>query len=85
MPTAPPRIPPRHGSRQHSALSPSHGNAGRQSRVNPRLQDQENSGEAETAMMRQEFETVRTRYDEWQQGDVMDETPPRIGRVERHL
>ena len=53
--------------------------------MNPRLQDQENSGEAETAMMRQEFETVRTRYDEWQQGDVMDETPPRIGRVERHM
>jgi hypothetical protein len=36
-------------------------------------------------MMRQELESIRTRYDEGQQGDVMDETSPRIGRVERHM
>lgn len=36
-------------------------------------------------MMRQEFESVRARYDEEQQGEVMDETPPRIGRIERHM
>ncbi|KZM23727.1 uncharacterized protein EKO05_0005712 [Ascochyta rabiei] len=79
-----PMIPPRHGLRHHAALSPGHGNVGRRSvRMDPRLQDQENSGEAETEMMRQEFEAVRARYDAEQQGDVMDETPPRIGRVER--
>jgi hypothetical protein len=53
--------------------------------MDPRLQDQENSGEAEMEMMRADFEAVRIRYDEMQQGDVMDETPPRIGRVERHM
>ena len=79
-------IPPRHGSRLHSALSPGQSTSGRRSfRVDPRLQNQENTGEAEIEMMRQEFEAVRTRYDEDQQGDVMDETPPRIGRVERHM
>ncbi|KAJ8105318.1 hypothetical protein OPT61_g10251 [Boeremia exigua] len=84
MPAAP-RARPR-GPRRRAALSPSQGNAGRRSiRMDPRLQNQENSGEAEMQMMRQEFESVRTRYDERQQGDVMDETPPRIGRVERHM
>jgi hypothetical protein len=48
------------------------------------MHDQENSGEAEMEMMRADFESVRIRY-ETQQGDVMDETPPRIGRVERHI
>lgn len=51
--------------------------------MDPRLQDQENSVEAENEVMRRELESVRMRYDENQQGDVMDETPPRIGRVER--
>jgi hypothetical protein len=50
-----------------------------------RWQNQENSGDAEIETMRQELESVRMRYDESQQGDVMDETPPRIGRVERHM
>ncbi|KAJ4343702.1 hypothetical protein N0V95_006568 [Ascochyta clinopodiicola] len=81
-----PMIPPQHGPRHRAALSPGHGNVGRRSiRMDPRLQDQENSGEAETEMMRQEFEAVRMRYDAEQQGDVMDETPPRIGRLERHM
>lgn len=53
--------------------------------MDPRLQNQENSGEAEIEMMRQELVSVRMRYDEGQHGDVMDETPPRIGRVERHM
>lgn len=53
--------------------------------MDPRLQNQENLGEAEIEMMRQELDSVRMRYDEDQQGDMMDETPPRIGRVERHM
>ena len=79
-------IPPRYGSRHHAALSPGQGNAGRRPiRMDPRLQNQENSGEAEIEMMRQELEAARMRHDEGQHGDVMDETPPRIGRVERHM
>lgn len=79
-------MPPRAGPRQRAALSPAQGNAGRRpARMDPQLQDQENSGEAEMDMMRQEFESVRARYDETQQGDTMDETPPRIGRIERHM
>ena len=53
--------------------------------MDPRRQDQENSDQAEIEMMRQELESVRMRYEEGQQGNVMDETPPRIGRVERHM
>ncbi|KAF3051703.1 hypothetical protein E8E11_000319 [Didymella keratinophila] len=79
-------VPPRHSSRHYTALSPGQGTAGRRPpRMDPRRQDQENSGEAEIEMMRQELESTRMRYDEGQQGDVMDETPPRVGRVERHM
>lgn len=79
-------MPHSHGSRQRAALSPSQGNAGRRpARLDPRLQDQENSGQAEMEMMRQEFDAARARYDVTQQGDVMDETPPRVGRIERHM
>lgn len=86
MPAAQARVPPHHISRQYAALSPGQGNAGRRPvRMDPRLQNQENSGEAELEMMRQELEAVRMRHDEDQQGYVMDETPPRIGRVERHM
>lgn len=86
MPAVPPTNPLHQGSRQRAPLSPSEGNAGRRSvRMDPRLHDQENSGEADMEMMRADFEAVRMRYDETQQGDVMDETPPRIGRVERHM
>ena len=86
MPPVPPTNPLHQGSRQRAPLSPSEGNAGRRSvRMDPRLHDQENSGEAEMEMIRADFESVRIRYDETQQGDVMDETPPRIGRVERHM
>lgn len=86
MPSAPPIIPPRHGSRRYAALSPGQGNAGRRSvRMDPRLENQENAGEAENEMMRRDLEAARMRHDEDQHGEVMDETPPRIGRVERHL
>jgi hypothetical protein len=79
-------VPPRHSSRHHTTLSPGQGNAGRRPpRMESRWQNQENSGDAEIETMRQELESVRMRYDESQQGDVMDETPPRIGRVERHM
>lgn len=86
MPAVPPTNPLRHSSRQRAPLSPSEGNARRRSvRTDPRLHDQENSGEAEVEMMRVEFESVRLRYDDTQQDGMMDETPPRIGRVERHM
>lgn len=86
MPAMPPTNPSRQSSRQRAPLSPSEGNAGRRSvRTDPRLHDQENSGEAEMEMMRVEFESVRLRYDNTQQDGMMDETPPRIGGVERHM
>lgn len=86
MSAMPPAVPPRHGSRHHAALSPTEGNAVRRSvRIDPRLQDQENSGEAEMEMLRSELDSVRARYDETQHGEVMDETPPRIGRTESYM
>jgi hypothetical protein len=54
-------------------------------RANAQLQNQENSGEAEMELMRREQEAVSARYDEERQGEVMDETPPRIGRMERFI
>lgn len=47
--------------------------------MDPRLANQENSGEAEMEMMRQDLEAARARYDEDQHGDVMDETPQESG------
>jgi hypothetical protein len=54
-------------------------------RANAQLQNQENSGEAEMELMRREQEAVSARYDEERQGEVMDKTPPRIGRMERFI
>jgi hypothetical protein len=54
-------------------------------RANAQLQNQENSGEAEMELMRREQEAVSARYAEERQGEVMDETPPRIGRMERFI
>ncbi|KAF2116229.1 hypothetical protein BDV96DRAFT_573612 [Lophiotrema nucula] len=54
-------------------------------RMSPRLENQENSGEAEVGLMREELMTVGMRYEDAQQLDVMDETPPRVGRFERHI
>ncbi|PVH98860.1 hypothetical protein DM02DRAFT_26280 [Periconia macrospinosa] len=57
-------------------------------RLPPQQQDQENSGEAEREqeIMREELAAVGLRYgvnDSRQ--DRMDETPPRIGRIERRM
>jgi len=55
-------------------------------RVPPQQRDQENSGAGEEQLMRQEAAAMRARYGEdVQRGDVMDETPPRVGRVERRM
>jgi protein involved in sex pheromone biosynthesis len=52
-------------------------------RANAQLQNQENSGEAEMGLMRLEQEAFSARHEEERHGEVMDETPPRIGRMER--
>lgn len=54
-------------------------------RIPQQQHNQENSGEAERAAMRQELAAVGMRYGEEARLDVMDETPPRIGRFERHM
>jgi hypothetical protein len=53
-------------------------------RITPQQQNQENSGEAEDERMRAEMVAAGMRYEvDGQQLDVMDETPPRLGRFER--
>ena len=58
-------------------------------RVNRRVPahqlDQENSGEGEMMLARREQTAINARYNEDEQRDVMDETPPRIGRYERRM
>lgn len=57
-------------------------------RMPAQQQDQENSGEAqrEIEAMREELAAVRVRYGEDNgRSDRMDETPPRIGRIERRM
>ncbi|KAH4066299.1 hypothetical protein HBI70_064180 [Parastagonospora nodorum] len=54
-------------------------------RVPPQQRDQENSGAGEEQLMRQEAAAMHARYGEDVQRDVMDETPPRVGRVERRM
>jgi hypothetical protein len=54
-------------------------------RVPPQQRDQENSGAAEEHLMRREEAAINARYGDAGQGDVMDETPPRVGRVERRM
>ncbi|KAF1912703.1 hypothetical protein BDU57DRAFT_523131 [Ampelomyces quisqualis] len=54
-------------------------------RVPPQQRDQENSGQGEEQLMRQEEAAINARYGEEGQGDTMDETPPRVGRVERRM
>ncbi|OAL52196.1 hypothetical protein IQ07DRAFT_670568 [Pyrenochaeta sp. DS3sAY3a] len=51
-------------------------------RVPPRLRDQENSGDAEMQGLREEL-AGRERMGEGAERGVMDDTPPRVGRVER--
>ncbi|KAF2800680.1 hypothetical protein K505DRAFT_398576 [Melanomma pulvis-pyrius CBS 109.77] len=55
-------------------------------RITHQQQNQENSGDAEAGLMREEILAGGMRYaDDGQQLDVMDETPPRLGRFERHI
>lgn len=54
-------------------------------RVSPRRREQENVGVEET-LMREEVDAVLARYGvEEQRNETMDETPPRVGRVERRM
>lgn len=55
-------------------------------RVSGRQLNQENSGDAEAELMREELRVASMRYAEDGTGmEVMDETPPRIGRFERRM
>jgi hypothetical protein len=54
-------------------------------RVPPQQRDQENSGHGEEQMMRQEGAAINVRYGDDEQRNTMDDTPPRIGRVERRI
>lgn len=48
--------------------------------------NQENSGDAEAELMRAEMEAASMRYGDDAVGlEVMDETPPRVGRFERRI
>jgi len=54
-------------------------------RIPARQREQENEG-VEEAAMREEMGNVLARYGaEEQRGEMMDETPPRVGRVERRM
>ena len=53
-------------------------------RVSAQQLNQENSGDAEAELMREEMVAAGMRFAEGAAGlDVMDETPPRVGRFER--
>jgi hypothetical protein len=55
-------------------------------RMSAQQLNQENSGEAEIALMRDELLEARMRFVDDEGGmDVMDETPPPVGRFERHI
>jgi hypothetical protein len=55
-------------------------------RVRAQQRDQENSGAGEEQLMRQEAAAIQARYgEEDEERDIMDETPPRVGRVERRM
>ncbi|KAL5118558.1 hypothetical protein ACEQ8H_003573 [Pleosporales sp. CAS-2024a] len=54
-------------------------------RVPAQQRDQENSGAGEEELMRREAAAIQARYGEEGQGHVMDETPPKVGRVERRM
>jgi hypothetical protein len=55
-------------------------------RVRAQQRDQENSGAGEEQLMRQEAAAIQARYgEEDEEKDIMDETPPRVGRVERRM
>ncbi|KAH8725176.1 hypothetical protein GQ44DRAFT_707880 [Phaeosphaeriaceae sp. PMI808] len=54
-------------------------------RIPPQQRDQENSGAGEDQLMRREEAAIQARYSEDEQRDTMDETPPRVGPVERRM
>jgi hypothetical protein len=54
-------------------------------RVPPQQRDQENSGAGEEQLIRQEEAAINARHGEDVERDTMDETPPRVGRVERRM
>ncbi|KAF2243636.1 hypothetical protein BU26DRAFT_106185 [Trematosphaeria pertusa] len=54
-------------------------------RIPPQQRNQENSLEAEEQLMRAEMHAASMRHGDDGQLDVLDETPPRIGRFERRM
>jgi hypothetical protein len=48
-------------------------------------QEQENSGNAEEDAMREEMQARGMRGGPGNEGEVMDETPPRVGRFEQRI
>lgn len=54
-------------------------------RIPPQQRDQENSGAGEEVLMRLEADAITARHGGEERGEVMDETPPRVGRVERRM
>ena len=57
----------------------------RRSRPPAWQQEQENSGNAEEDAMREEMQARGMRGGSGNEGEVMDETPPRVGRFERRV
>ncbi|KAF2200427.1 hypothetical protein GQ43DRAFT_73548 [Delitschia confertaspora ATCC 74209] len=57
----------------------------RRRRMPSSQQDQENSLDAEMGMMRNEMVAAGMRYAQDGHPEVMDDTPPRLGRFERHM
>jgi hypothetical protein len=93
----PPVVPPRSASRRHPSEVPQRAATRAQRlpapltmarthrRVPVQQRDQENNHVGEQQLMRQEEAAISARYGEEQQRDVMDETPPRVGRVEGRM
>ncbi|CAG5140079.1 uncharacterized protein ALTATR162_LOCUS632 [Alternaria atra] len=70
--------------RSHSPLVRATTTARTHRRIPPEQRDQENDGDR--TLMRREEENVNARYgEEEQQRSMMNETPPRVGRVERRM
>ncbi|KAL6702918.1 hypothetical protein ACN47E_000819 [Coniothyrium glycines] len=79
-----------HGSgttsrRSYSPLLPSTISARVYRQMPARQADQENAPDVEAVLMRQEQRAIDVRHGGDERHHVMDETPPRIGRVERRM
>ncbi|KAH7083446.1 hypothetical protein BKA63DRAFT_153464 [Paraphoma chrysanthemicola] len=74
-----------HASAVRSPIVRATTSARQRPRIPPHQRNQENSGAAEDELMRQEESAINARYGEDAQQEVMDETPPRVGRVERRM